>query len=285
MARDGVDGLLLGGDGAGAFAGGHRRIGVHMPGWPIPMTVVTMRGAPHVITADPDGAEHLPPAHVHPLIWNPASLVEWLPGWLGDARSGVIGVDMLSPGGMELARAALPEARFIDATMLLASARLMKSPDEQKILREACALAHEAARAGLRSGRGALQAALQGQFVASPPVLGEGRARVSVLVDSFLGEARLGPGDAKLLRHAAAELRPGHEVDEIAPALDPRIEVVGLGRGYEHPVIRRGRSAPRGLRLEAGAVLLVGTPEASVTVEVRGDGAGYLSPEPEEVVR
>jgi hypothetical protein len=256
-----------------------------MPGWPIPMTVVTGNDVPHVITADPDGAEHLPATHVHPLVWNPATLVEQLPEWLGAARSGVVGVDVLSPGGLELARAALPEARIVDAIPLLASARLVKTAGEQKLLREACALAHEAAGAGLRSGRGALQAALRGQFPAAPPVLSERRARVSVLVDSFVGEAGIGPGDPHELRGAVAQLRPGRRVEEVATALDPRIEIVGLGRGYEHPVIRRGRGAPADLALAAGAVLLVGTAETGVTVEITGDGVAYLSPEPEEVVR
>jgi Xaa-Pro aminopeptidase len=216
MAREGVDALLLGGDGAGVFAGGHRRIGVHMPGWPIPMTVVTANDAPHVITADPDGAEHLPATHVHPLVWNPSTLIGALPEWVGAARSGVVGVDVLSPGGLELARAALPEARFVDATLLLASARLVKTAGERKLLGEACTLANEAAKEGLRSGRSALQAALGGQFAAAPPVLSERRARVSVLVDSFVGEARAGPGDPAALRRAVAELQPGRKLDEVA---------------------------------------------------------------------
>jgi hypothetical protein len=76
MRVRGVDGLLLGGDGAGVFAGGHTRIGVHMPGWPLPMTVVTTEGEPHVVTADPDGATHLPAGRVHGLMWNPMTLVE-----------------------------------------------------------------------------------------------------------------------------------------------------------------------------------------------------------------
>jgi hypothetical protein len=60
---------------------------------------------------------------------------------------------------------------------------------------------------------------------------------------------------------------------------------MGLGRGYEAPLVREGASTPAGFRLPEGAALLVAGPTAAVTVAVGATGARYLSPAPSEVVR
>lgn len=284
MRAKGVDALLLGGEGAGRFAAGHTRIGVFMPGWPLPVTVVTASGPPHIVTADPDGATHLPADHVHGMMWNPATLIERLPQWLGDAAAGTVGVDVLSPGGLDLVRAAIPAATLVDASGLLAEVMAPKDEAEQRALAAACTLAHRAAEAGLAGGLPATVEALGGVFPAGHPRIVDGSAAVAVLLDGFVGEARLGPGSADALDGAVALIRPGVTTDELAAGLAPDVEVVGLGRGYEAPLVRAGAAAPPGFRLPEGAVLLVRTATMAVTVVV-GDPPRYLSPKPSEVVR
>jgi hypothetical protein len=290
MGEAGIDGLLLGGDGAGAFAAGHRRIGVHMPGWPLPMTIVPRSGLPHVVTADPDGATHLPADHVHPLMWNPASLKAALPEFLGDAAAGVLGTDLLAPGSYELVRAACPRAVLVDARALLAQVRMPKSRGERAALAEAASVASRAAAAGADATEGseamlAVVAALAGQFLARPPALHGGGVSVAVVVEGFVGEARVGPGDPAVLRAAAETLRPGRRLADLARALPAGVEVTGLGRGYEHPVLRGGRAALGYLELPAGAVCLVATETASATVVCEEKGPVYLGAPPERAAR
>jgi hypothetical protein len=61
--------------------------------------------------------------------------------------------------------------------------------------------------------------------------------------------------------------------------------VVGIGWGYEAPLIRDGRASPEGLTLADGAVLVVRWDDCGVTVALGADGVRYLSPTPREVVR
>jgi hypothetical protein len=285
LRRDGIDALLLGGEAAGVFAAGHTRIGVHMPGWPLPVTVIPVEGAPHVVTADPDGAQHLPGDHVHGMMWNPATLVTSLPRWLGGSEGLVVGVDALSPGGTALVEAALPGARLVDATPLVAELMMAKQPNEVARLAELCGFVHAAADAGLAGGREALVRQLDGSFPLSFPLVGDERVAVAVRRDGIVGEARLGAGDAGTGERAVEMLRPGESADEVAHALPRGVEVVGIGWGYEAPLIRDGRSSPPGLTLAEGAVLVVRWDECGVTVALDADGARYLSPPPGEVAR
>jgi hypothetical protein len=285
MRRDGIDALLLGGEAASVFVAGHARIGVHMPGWPLPVTVVPIEGAPHVVTADPDGALHLPGDHVHGMMWNPATLVTSLPQWLGGAEGLVVGVDALSPGGTALVEAALPGARLVDATGLVAELMMAKRAKEVAELAELCGFVHAAAEAGLAGGREALVRELGGSFPLSFPLVGEGRVAVAVRRDCMVGEARLGSGDAGTGERAVQMLAVGESADDVARGLPRGVEMVGIGWGYEAPLIRDGRASPPGLTLPEGAVLVVRWDECAVTVALGAGGVRYLSPPPAEVAR
>src|SRR5882724_1777960 len=128
MAAEGFDALLLASAAASAFAiGDTRRIGVHNGGFPTPAVVVPESGYPHVITPDADGAWGVvPPDHVHPMSFDPASLKRLLPPWLYGARR--IGMDTCSPGGMATVRAALSSGivALLDASPMIARAMAPK---------------------------------------------------------------------------------------------------------------------------------------------------------------
>jgi len=285
MRRDGLDVLALGGEAAGQFAAGHTRIGVHMPGWPIPVTVVSSSGLPHVVTADPDGALNLPADHVHGMMWNPATLVSELGAWLGGASGLRVGIDVMSPGGRALIEAAVPGCSIVDATGLLAEVMLVKSPDEVDELQELCRFVTMAAQAGLDGGMVALVEALGGAFPISQPQVTSERVAVAVRRNGYIGEARLGPGDPERGDRALGVLRAGLSAAVVAAALPPGVEVVGVGRTYEAPVMRGGWATPAELVLEPGAVLAVRWDGCGVTV-VLDEGSGrLLSLSPKEVAR
>jgi len=285
MQRGGFDALLLGGESAGQFAAGHSRIGVHMPGWPIPVTFVPASGLPHIVTADPDGAADLPGDHVHGMMWNPETLVSELSRWLEGASGLRIGTDALSPGGLALIEAAAPGSTIVDATRLLADVMLTKSSDEVTALGELCAFVTAAAEEGLRSGRAAMLRALHGAFLVSYPQVSNRRVRVAVRKGGLIGEARLGPGDPGRGEHAVASLRVGSLTSEIAASLPPGVEVVGLGWGYEAPLMRDGWATPEDLVLQPGAVLGVRWDSCGVTVVLEDESARFLSLSPKEVAR
>jgi hypothetical protein len=285
MRRSGVDALLLGSEAAGQFAAGHSRIGVHNPGSPIPVTVVPSVGSPHVVTVDPDGAVGLPSDHVHGMIWDPATLIDELPAWVG-VRPGLrLGVDALSPGGRALITAALPGCTLVDATRLLAEVMLPKSAEEIETMADLCRRVTAAAEAGLRRGRPALVRALEGAFLISYPIVSPKRVHVAVRRGGLIAEARFGPGDSLRGERAIATLVAGANTSEVATALPPGVEVVGLGRSYEAPLIRNGRAFPEGLELPPGAVLAVRWDSCGITVAVGSDGPRLLSRTPREVAR
>jgi hypothetical protein len=285
MRRGGFDALLLGGEAAGQFAAGHSRIGVHMPGWPIPVTFVPASGLPHIVTADPDGAVNLPGDHVHGMMWNPETLVSELQRWLEGASGLRIGTDALSPGGLALIEASAPGSKIVDATRLLAEVMLPKTPEEIIELTELCGFVTTAAEEGLRNGRTAMLRALHGAFLVSYPHVSERSVKVAVRKGGFIGEVRLGPGDPDRGERALALLRSRSVVSEIAASLPPGVEVVGLGWGYEAPLMRDGWATPEDLVLEPGAVLGVRWDSCGVTVAIESDGARVLSLSPKEVVR
>jgi hypothetical protein len=285
MRREGFDALLLGGESAGQFAAGHSRIGVHMPGWPIPVTFVPAAGLPHIVTADPDGAVSLPAGHVHGMMWNPATLVTELQSWTGGASGLRVGTDSLSPGGRALIEAALPGSTIADATRLLAEVMLAKEPEEVELLGQLAAFVTAAAEEGLRGGRAALLRALHGAFLVSYPQVSDRSVRVAVRRGGFMGEARLGPGDPGRGERALEALLPGARSAEIAASLPPGVEVVGLGWGYEAPLLRDGWATPEDLVLQPGAVLAVRWDSCGVTVGIGADGPRLLSLSPKEVAR
>jgi hypothetical protein len=281
MARSGLDALLLFGLAATEFAGGHRRLRVHAPGWPLPAVALTRSGPPHVVSPDPDGAMHLPADRVHGIFWDPAGLLAALPAWLDG--SSTIGLDTCSPAALELVREAMPAARLADASLVVAEAMLAKGPSEIARLRSASELAGAAAEAGLDGGLPAMVAAMEGCFPLARPRAGRGRSSVALVRDGYAGEARRGPGDPGALQAATELLRPGSAVSEVASALPPGVEIVGLGRGFEAPVMRAGRASPAELRLADSSVLTVRCGASSVTVLVAAGGTRLLSPSPAEV--
>ncbi len=277
MQGAGLDALLLGGEGAGQFAAGHTRIGVHMGGSPTPATVVPRTGPPHVVTADPDGATGLPGDHVHGMMWDPTSLVAELPRWLGAPAVAPaalrIGVDALSPGGRALIAAAIPGCVLVDATQLLAEVMLPKSPGEIEVMEGLHRVVSAAARAGLAGDRAAIYRALEGSFPITYPTLGEGRAQVAARRGGLIAECRIGPGDPSVGEEALTHLAPGRTAAEVAADLPPAVEVVGLGRSYEAPLIRSGRAFPEDLTLVPGAVLALRWEGRGLTAVVEAGGA------------
>jgi hypothetical protein len=285
MRREGFDALLLGGESAGQFAAGHSRIGVHMPGWPIPVTFIPAQGLPHIVTADPDGAVALPGDHVHGMMWNPETLVSELARWLEGASGLRIGTDALSPGGLALIEAAAPGCTISDATRLLAEVMLVKTSEEVDALGELCRFVTAAAEEGLARGRPAMLRALHGAFLVSYPQVSERAVRVAVRKGGFIGEARLGPGEASRGEQALSLLRPGSSSSTLAASLPAGVEVVGLGWGYEAPLMRDGWATPEDLVLAPGAVLGVRWESCGVTVVLEEDGCRLLSLSPKEVSR
>jgi len=285
MKRSGLDALLLGGEGAGQFAARHSRIGVHNPGSPIPVTVVPAAGPPHVVTPDADGAVALPADHVHGMIWDPAVLITELPQWVGN-RSGLrIGVDALSPGGRALITAALPDSTLVDATGLLAEVMLPKTGEEIEAMADLCRVLTRAAETGMHQGRPAMIGALEGAFPVSYPTVSPERVHLAARRAGLIAEARLGPGDRGRGEHAVATLAAGVSTTEIASALPAGVEVVGMGRSYEAPLIRDGRAFPGDLQLVPGAVLAVRWDDCGVMVAVEPDRPRLLSLAPHEVAR
>jgi hypothetical protein len=285
MAGSGLDALLLGGEAAGQFAAGHTRIGVHMPGWPIPVTAVPASGLPHVVTADPDGALGLPPGHVHGMMWNPETLVSELPQWLGRGSGLRIGIDAMSPGGRALIEAALPGCTIVDGTRLLAEVMLVKSPEEVKALGEQCLMVTAAAEEGLKGGRTALLRALNGAFTVAFPRVSDRSVQVAIRRDGMIAEARLGPGDAARGERALEALRTGCSAGEVAASLPAGVEVTGIGWGYEAPLMRDGWATPDDLVLQPGAVLAVRWDACGVTAALDEAGTRLLSRSPREVAR
>jgi hypothetical protein len=285
MRRGGFDALLLGGEAAGQFAAGHSRIGVHMPGWPIPVTFVPASGLPHIVTADPDGAVNLPADHVHGMMWNPETLVSELSRWLEGASGLRIGTDALSPGGLALIGAAAPGSTIVDATRLLAEVMLVKTRDELTALGELCAFVTAAAEEGLRGGRTAMLRALHGAFLVSYPHVSDRSVKVAVRRHGLMAEARLGPGDPDRGERALALLQPGLTTSQIASSLPAGVEVVGLGWGYEAPLMRDGWGTPEDLIMLPGAVVAVRWDTCGVTAAIEPEGARPMSLTPKEVAR
>jgi Xaa-Pro aminopeptidase len=119
MADLDIDALVLTGVAAQETIGGHRRIAVFQSDPPGPAFVLTRSGAPHVCTPDPEGAQHLPADHVHPIAFDGSTFGRALPSWLGSAASGCIALDRAAPGASAMVAIACSSATVIDAAPLL----------------------------------------------------------------------------------------------------------------------------------------------------------------------
>jgi Xaa-Pro aminopeptidase len=119
MFELGIDGLLLSGVAAQETIGGHRRIAVFQSDPPFPAFVLTRSGPPHVCTPDPEGAQHLPADHVHPITFDPSTFARRLPDWLGTAATGLVALDRAPPGAYSMVAAACPDATLLDAEAVL----------------------------------------------------------------------------------------------------------------------------------------------------------------------
>jgi hypothetical protein len=308
MAGAGIDAVLVAAPAAASTIIGNRRVAVHGPSGPLPTAIVPRDPAqpPVALTPDPDGAPDRAAVILQGIAWNPATLLAAVRDNLGPAAAGTIAVDVASPGALELLRGALPEARLIDGTAVITEALLAKGERERAALAHACVVAHRAADAAARAagasgsdggsdaGLAAAVAALDGAFPIADLVAGPDRVVVEIVVDGFAGVARLGRGDAAALTEAVETLGAGvgESFGELAARLPVGVEVVGLGRGHELPRLRGpsasrelGCACPPEVRLAEGAVLLVTSEAAAVTMGLAAGGPQLLSPPPGEVVR
>ncbi len=128
MADLDIDALVLTAVAAQETIGGHRRIAVFQSDPPGPAFVLTRSGPPHVCTPDPEGAQHLPADHVHPIAFDGGAFARALPAWLGNAASGRIALDRAAPGASAMVATACPNATVIDAAPLLARLGLTAAP-------------------------------------------------------------------------------------------------------------------------------------------------------------
>ena len=288
MAGAGMDAVLLAAPAAASAIVGNRRIAVHGPSGPLPTAIIPLdEGRPPVtLTPDPDGAPDRAAVIVHGIAWNPATLMATLRDTLGPAARGTIGIDAASPGGLALLRDALPEAKLIDATDVITAALLTKGERDVFGLAEACVIAHRAA-AQAADGIEAMVHALDGAFPIADLLAEPERVVVDIVAGGFAGVARHGPGDPKALEQAITVLADsiGDSFGALAERLPAGVEIGGLGRGHELPRLRQGHSHPASVTLPAGAVFLVMSGAAAVTVAVEASGARLLSPSPSEVVR
>jgi Xaa-Pro aminopeptidase len=155
MADLGIEALVLTGVAAQETIGGHRRIAVFQSDPPGPAFVLTRSGPPHVCTPDPEGAQHLPADHVHPIAFDRTAFARELPEWLGSAASGRIALDRAGTGASAMVAGACPTGTVIDAAPLLARLGLTAPPanrppatDPARIVDARHARASAAAEAG-----------------------------------------------------------------------------------------------------------------------------------------
>jgi hypothetical protein len=173
----------------------------------------------------------------------------------------------------------------VDATGILAKVMLPKCAEEVDAMADLCRLVSEAANIGLKQGRPALYRALRGAFPVSYPVVSPQRVHVAVRRGGLLAEARIGPGQPSRGDHALEALTVGARASQISDALPPGVEIIGIGRSYEPPLIREGRALPDDLELVPGAVLAVRWDSCGVTVAIEDGGPRLLSDSPREVAR
>lgn len=289
MAGAGIDAVLVAAPASASAIIGHRRVAVHGPSGPLPIAIIPgdAARAPAALTPDPDGAPDRAAVILHGIAWNPATLLGAIRDTLGPAASGTIGIDVASPGALVMLHDALPDADLVDATAVITAALLAKGERELAGLARACVIAHDAAHAARGGGIDAAVARLDGAFPIADLVAEPARVVVEIVLDGFAGVARLGAGDAAALSSAVAVVGEGigKPLGELAMQLPEGVEISGLGHGHELPRLRRGHALPADVELVEGAVLLVCSGAAAVTVAVERSGPRLLSPPPNEVVR
>lgn len=281
MREERIDALLLSHPGACSYAAGFERVTVMGGGAGVPQVVVPAEGPPHVFTTNPDGALGLAADRVHPQTWNLGPAFEDMAKWSSEGSTAPrIGTDIVSPRAVQLMERAFPNAEIVDALSLVAGCMVHKSPAERRVLELMSSLTDLAARAGHQGVRRAIE--ILGGAV--PAVHWTFSAQTTVIAASyrgFCGEARLG-ATASLAVDAAIELLVGGRTSgQVAARIPAGVEVLGIGRGYEAPIIRNGSAWPPDLVIPDGAVMLVRDAHHAATVEVTAEGGRLLSPDPE----
>ncbi len=129
---------------------------------------------------------------------------------------------------------------------------LTKTPDEIGTLGELCSFVTSAAEEGF-ARRAGQRCCVRCTARSSFPIRRCRTASVKVAVrkGGFIGEARLGPGDPGRGEQAVASLRVGSLASDVAASLPPGVEVVGIGWGYEAPLMRDGWATPEDLVLQS----------------------------------
>ncbi|HZR15362.1 MAG TPA: M24 family metallopeptidase [Acidimicrobiia bacterium] len=166
MARDDVDVLVLGREANARYVSGATRLWLagtrpFGPG----CVVVRSTGAVHLLSGT-DDLVPLPRDRLFPMSWSPGNIVRALTAIPGVADAHRIAVDSLTPGFDGLLRDALPDARLVDGSDLVARVRRFKTADDVVAIRDAVAVAEHALSCALGSLRpGVRERDLVGAFV------------------------------------------------------------------------------------------------------------------------
>jgi len=278
MREERIDALLLSQPGACSYAAGFERVTVMGGGAGIPQVVVPAQGPPHVFTTNPDGALGLAADRVHAQTWNLDRAFADMARWSNEASTARrIGTDIVSPRAVQLMERAFPDAELVDALSLVAGCVVHKSPTERRVLTLMNRLTDLAARAGHKGVRGVIEI-LRG---AIPAVHWTFSAQTTIIAASFrgfCGEARIGAAASSAVDTAIDLVVAGCTSTEVAARIPAGVEVLGLGRGYEAPIIRNGSAWPADLIIPDGAVMVVRDAHNAATINVTTGGGRLLSP-------
>jgi hypothetical protein len=278
-----IDALVLSQPGPCFFAAGHERVAVMGGGAGTPAVIVPPEGQPHVWTTNPDGALALDEHHVHAQTWNPALVMEQIRSWIPERDGLRIGFDIASPGALTRVSETFGSVEAVDANHVLSSCMLVKSDTEVRVLALLCALVHDAALSGDPEHSRCVYDRLGGAVPSLPWRYSSTGVVFGISYRGFAAEARVGPGDPRILEGAINALAPGRAVSEVARLVPEGTEIVGIGRGYEAPYVSHRRAWPSDLVLVPNAVVVVRNGAAAVTVRIAASGAELLSPSPREV--
>jgi Creatinase/Prolidase N-terminal domain len=281
MGEERLDALLLSNPGACSYAAGFERVTVMGGGTGIPQVVVPAEGPPHVFTTNPDGALGLAADRVHAQTWNLGQAFEDMARWSSEASAARrIGTDIVSPRAVQLMERAFPNAEIVDALSLVAGCLVHKNPAERRVLELMSRLTDLAARAGHQGVRRVIEI-LGGAVPAVHWTLSTQTTVIAASYRGFCGEARLGATASPAVDAAIDLLVAGRAAGEVAARIPAGVEVLGLGRGYEAPIIRNGSAWPADLVIPDGAVMVVRDARHAATVEVTAWGGRPLSPDRE----
>jgi Creatinase/Prolidase N-terminal domain len=279
MREEGIDALLLSHPGTCSYAAGFERVTVMGGGAGVPQVVVPAEGLPHVFTTIPDGALNLTADRVHAQTWNLGRAFEDMASWSSETSTARrIGTDIVSPRAVQLMEGAFPDAEIVDALALVAGCMVHKSPAERRVLELMSRLTDLAARAGQEGARGVIEI-LGGAVPAVHWTLSAQTTVIAASYRGFCGEARLGADPSSAVATAIDTLVAGRTGAEVAARIPAGVEVLGIGRGYEAPIIRNGSAWPADLVIPDGAVVVVRDAHHAATIEVTAGGGRRLSPD------